>query len=201
MSERHCGTAAGYQRHWRRGEPACAPCKAARAALQRSRYPRPEYAGRGDIARFYAKVALPNEDGCMLWLGATSYGYGVFRINGTLARAHRVSLWQAEGPPPDSEKTHAAHSCRRTDCVAPAHLRWATVVENMADKRRDGTDNSGDRHPRIKLTAADVEAIRKVYAEGGVSHRELAAQYGVSRSSMSAAIRGTSWRRVPGGAR
>lgn len=29
-----CGTSAGYQRHYRRGEAACAPCRKARAEKQ-----------------------------------------------------------------------------------------------------------------------------------------------------------------------
>lgn len=36
-----CGTEAGRQAHYRRGEPACDACKAAHAAGERDRHPRP----------------------------------------------------------------------------------------------------------------------------------------------------------------
>lgn len=36
-----CGTEAGRQAHYRRGEPACGECKAAHAVHERSRRPRP----------------------------------------------------------------------------------------------------------------------------------------------------------------
>ena len=41
---------------------------------------------------------------------------------------------------------------------------------------------------RIKLTAADKEEIQRRYKLGGVSQRELAAEYDVSRSSIVYAI-------------
>lgn len=87
-----------------------------------------------DERRFWAKVALPNEQGCMLWLGAlASHGYGRFRLNGRIARAHRVSYEIANGPIPDGMVIDhvKAKGCTNRHCVAPDHLEAVTQRENV----------------------------------------------------------------------
>lgn len=46
------------------------------------------------------------------------------------------------------------------------------------DKRRDGTDNSGERNGRAKLTASDVKHIRE--SKGKTQAKQLAAMFGVA---------------------
>lgn len=86
-----------------------------------------------DQARFWAKVALPNEQGCMLWLRATNEdGYGRFYLNGKAERAHRVSYLLAYGLIPEgTEIDHVrAKGCANRHCVAPLHLEAVTHAEN-----------------------------------------------------------------------
>lgn len=78
--------------------------------------------------RFWSKVALPDEDGCMLWLAARSQGYGTFQTGTGMARAHRVAYGLLVGPIPDGLVLD--HLCRVRHCVAPAHLEPVTAVEN-----------------------------------------------------------------------
>lgn len=152
---------------------------------------------RGWEARFWAKVALPDESGCMLWLaGKARKGYGKFKLDGKYHGAHRVSLHLAAGPPLDEERTHVAHSCRSTGCVAPAHLRWATPAENAADKRRDGTELLGERNHQARLTADQVAEIRKAYACGGVTQRQLAAVHAVTQKTIWLVVAGERWKHV-----
>lgn len=54
----------------------------------------------------------------------------------------------------------------------------------------------GEQHPMSKLTAGEVRAMRKRYAAGGVSQRALAAEYGVSHTTVRAVLDGTSWKHV-----
>lgn len=88
-----------------------------------------------DQARFWSQVALPNEQGCMLWLGSHAYrGYGKFWINGSSRRAHRISYEVAYGP--IAADLVIDHLCRVHGCVAPAHLEAVTQRENVL--RGDG---------------------------------------------------------------
>jgi hypothetical protein len=90
--------------------------------------------GEKDQARFWAKVALPNEQGCMLWLRSTTTGgYGQFKINGRMRLAHRVSYTLTYGPIPsgltiDHVKTRG---CTNKHCVAPLHLEAVPNAVNV----------------------------------------------------------------------
>lgn len=99
-----------------------------------------------DERRFWTKVALPDENGCMLWLARINEkGYGLFWLYWGLRRAHRVSYVLAYGPIPEGmEIDHVrAKGCRHRSCVAPEHLEAVTHVENC--RRADMRTNSANR--------------------------------------------------------
>jgi hypothetical protein len=151
----------------------------------------------GATLRFWAKVALPDENGCMLWLASLDrHGYGRFQVGPKNKErafpASRVSLFVAEGAPP-TDGMHAAHSCRNKHCVAPAHLRWATRAQNEADKLADGVSNRGTRHGMCKLTPEQVLAIRDRYAKTGIGKRELGAEYGVTQYQIHSIVTRKTW--------
>lgn len=84
--------------------------------------------------RFLAKVALPDENGCMNWLGSVDRnGYGRFGMNNglgpTVWNAHRAAwlCWIGE-PTPGLELDHI---CRNRRCVRPSHLREVTRQGNL----------------------------------------------------------------------
>lgn len=145
------------------------------------------------LRRFWAKVALPNENGCMLWTGARiRNGYGHMKADESFQLAHRLSLHLAVGEPP-SNLSQAAHSCRNRHCVAPAHLRWATAAENTADKYRDGTVLAGDRHPNALLANTQVIELRQLYAEG-ITRVELRDRFGINRKLLNEVLSGRRYR-------
>lgn len=74
--------------------------------------------------------------------------------------------------------------------MSPAHLRWRTYRANHMEKRQHGTFQEGEKHGRAKLTKHDIRDIR---AAKGVSQRALAARYGVSQSTLWAALHGKTW--------
>lgn len=195
-----CGTEAAYRRHLSNAEAACTPCKAANARAEARRTVGRRARWRGPLAHFWAKVALPNENGCMLWLGTKSpLGYGQVSVNGKKEQVHRLALLVSEGPSRDRSRIHAAHApgiCHRPDCVAPAHLRWATPAENAADRQIDGTENIGIRNGSAKLADAQVVDARRRYAQGGVSQRALAAELSVSQATIHDALCGETWAHV-----
>lgn len=86
-----------------------------------------------DEQRFWNKVALPNEQGCMEWMAALNKsGYGAFGVGPRGAhkthKAHRVSYELLVGPIPDGLVID--HLCRNRKCVVPDHLEPVTSGEN-----------------------------------------------------------------------
>lgn len=82
----------------------------------------------------------------------------------------------------------------KVDCRA-SNLRWATAVDNAADRGKHGTAWRGERHHRAKLTADQVRAIRAAL-ETGTTRRALALRYGVSRRAIQLIDSGQNWGHV-----
>lgn len=77
--------------------------------------------GERDLARFWSKVALPDGNGCMIWLGARNeHGYGRFAVRSKYRRAHRISYEMNVGP--ILTGLSLDHLCSVRACVAPDHL-------------------------------------------------------------------------------
>ena len=60
--------------------------------------------------RFWAKVALPDANGCLLWrAGDNLKGYGQIRIDGRNCYVHRIAYELLVGPiPPGLQVDHCA---------------------------------------------------------------------------------------------
>jgi isocitrate/isopropylmalate dehydrogenase len=83
-----------------------------------------------DEQRFWNKVALPNEQGCMEWMANIQpNGYGSFQLYGSKRLAHRLSYELRVGPIP--EGLHIDHLCRNRACIRPDHLEAVTLRENL----------------------------------------------------------------------
>lgn len=78
--------------------------------------------------RLFAKIKI-NPDGCWLWLGCRSNGYGQIRDRGRARLAHRVMYELLIGKIPDG--LHVDHLCRVPLCVNPQHLEPVTQRENI----------------------------------------------------------------------
>lgn len=147
-----------------------------------------------DQMRFWSKVALPNDQGCMLWTGKPNWqGYGRMDVRGRQIKAHRLSLFLSAGPPP-TKKHETAHSCRNRICVSPLHLSWKTRKENSDDRERDGTVPRGERSGTTTLTAEQVRSMRRQYAAGGVRQIDLGKQFGVAQTTVSQIVTGKFWK-------
>lgn len=88
--------------------------------------PGPEW----DTSRFWSKVDMtPTIHGCWVWTaGVAAKGYGQFRLNGKMEKAHRVAYELSVGPIP--EGLVIDHLCRNRACVNSDHLETVTAVEN-----------------------------------------------------------------------
>lgn len=83
-------------------------------------------------------------NGCWLWTGATSNGYGKAGAGGRAGgtrRAHRIVYESIHGPVPVG--LDLDHLCRVRNCVNPAHLEPVTRQENL---RRSPLTSAGKTH-------------------------------------------------------
>lgn len=149
----------------------------------------------GEPMRFIHEIAVTYQGmDCLIWpFSIDSNGYGDIRVDGKTQAAHRYICELTKGPPP-TPGHEAAHSCGKghRGCVSQSHLRWATNAENAADKLTHGTDRRGEKTPSSKLKSADIPVIR-ASLKAGVTHQEIASDYGVCRSTITAIAMGTSW--------
>lgn len=72
------------------------------------------------------------------------------------------------------------------------NLRYATRLENAADKTRHGTMARHEANGRAKLTVAQVAQIRDRYGAGEFQ-ASLAEAFGISQSQVSNIVRGAHW--------
>ena len=147
--------------------------------------------------KFWEKVKVA--DGCWRWSAAKlPSGYGFIGGGKGASKnhyAHRVSYEIHHGPIPDGMVV--MHTCDNPECCNPDHLRIGTHKQNSQDMVAKGRATSGpglvgEQHPRSKLSATCVRAIRKSSEPSG----RLAKKFAVSRSCISSIKSGKNWRHV-----
>ena len=182
------------------------------------------------IERFLDKTRRA-ENGCLEWTAcryAGAYSYGKLGMGGRTVRAHRLAYELAHGPIPPG--LFVLHKCDNPTCVEADHLFLGTAADNSADmvakgrqaeRARHGSRTHPERLPRgdqhvlhmhperaarggavgsARLDEAGVIEIRAL-ACAGATHRELAAAYGVSQTTISRAVRREAWAHVDEDAR
>lgn len=156
------------------------------------------------IESFWSKVdKSAGEDGCWIWTAAKDRaGYGVFGLRRPkrTRRATHIAYELLVGPIPSG--LWLLHSCDNPSCVNPAHLSPGTPLENMRQMIKRGRQVIGDHRPRVgqgnvKLTEAQVREIRRRYAAGGVTHRQLGDRYGVSGVTIFLVVNRRTWSHIP----
>ena len=136
-------------------------------------------------------------DDCIMWPyakrgdGRGGRLYGAVKIGGIQKLAHRCMCILANGEPPTS-RHEAAHSCHNPACINPRHLRWATRLENEADKDARGTRPRGENHKNTHLFNEDVRAIRADLR----TQREIARSYGIAQSQVYMIRSRKTWKHV-----
>lgn len=92
-----------------------------------------------DDERFDANVQ--KTDGCWLWTGRVSNGYGEFSLKGVVWRAHQLAFERAGGVIPDGCRLTRRRTCPR-HCVRPDHWQVTTAaavaIEVVKTRRRSG---------------------------------------------------------------
>lgn len=143
--------------------------------------------------RFWEKVERLGPDQCWSWRGTRGRGgYGRFWFQERTHAAHRVSWIFENGE--FEPRLLVCHKCDNPSCVNPNHLFLGNQSENVVDMVRKGRRGAlcGNR----KLTESDVLEIRRVYALGGATHKELSSRYGVGPYAIGAITRNKTWRHL-----
>lgn len=139
------------------------------------------------VERFWLQVDRSGD--CWLWTGGLSTaGYGVTSLNNRWMLAHRASYQLTYGDIPRG--LFVCHECDTPACVRPEHLFLGTALDNTQDMVAKGRAGRGG----ARLTQTQVKEIRRLYAVGGVTQRELAERHGVAPATISAVVRGSTWR-------
>lgn len=107
---------------------------------------------------------------------------------------HRLILEAFVGPRPDKEE--GCHFPDRNPANnAISNLRWGTKKSNMADQLIHGTRCRGERNGNATLTEVEIIDIRNKYADGYLQI-EIAEEYGIYQSRVSAIVMRKIWRHV-----
>jgi len=125
-------------------------------------------------------------------------GYGKLRDDaangGKLLHAHRVAYELAYGSIP--EGMCVLHHCDNPGCCNPEHLYLGTKADNVADMLIRGRGRNSGRNAHSKLTNELIPEVRRRYAEGGMTQRELAAEYNVDQSQISRIVNNHTWAHI-----
>jgi hypothetical protein len=130
-------------------------------------------------------------DGCWLWKGARhGNGYGSFRYNGKIRRAHHVAFEIHKGPLPKlgnrSSDLVVMHSCDNNMCVNPDHLSIGTKRKNTKDAmaRSGGSQWAAERKSRHKFSRELAFELR----QEGLGFKSIGRRLGVDPSSVKSAL-------------
>jgi hypothetical protein len=143
------------------------------------------------LCRFMKYVTITPT--CWLWTGSfnTQFGqktYGQFYLEGRRIGAHVASHLIYKGPVP--ARMDVMHSCNVKACVRPDHVSVGTRTQNILDGFRDKPGVcAGENNGRAVLNWDIVHLIRSV----GGRTMDLAAQYHVSTTSITAIKKGRKW--------
>lgn len=135
-------------------------------------------------------LSAPDASGCRVWtLKRDQQGYGVTWTGGRKVRVHRAVWVHANGP----TDLIVCHHCDNPPCGELAHLFSGTSADNSRDMAKKGRSLRGAKNPNTKLTPQQVEEIRRLYATGDYTLRNLAPLFGVGKSMVSYIVRGANW--------
>ncbi len=145
----------------------------------------------------FERFLLPDRDpdACWVWQGhiSANQGYGQFTLDQRSIGAHVASYRLYKGNVPEGQLVR--HTCDNRPCVNHAHLVAGTQLDNMTDCVERKRTARGERMGGAKMTEARVLRMRELHGEGA-TQTALAADFGISKSTVSQIIRRVTWTHV-----
>lgn len=135
----------------------------------------------------FDKFVIRNSEGCWDWKGCCpkNPGYGQFRLDMIIQRAHRASWMIYKGQIP--EGIFVCHSCDNKRCSNPNHLFLGTCKENNLDAINKNIlpfGKKGIENHRCKISDEQVNSIRDMLYKK-ISQYKIAKIFGVSQPLIS----------------
>lgn len=126
------------------------------------------------------------------YLSVTLYNIGTKKNT----KVHKIVLTSFVGPRPPGLVADHIDANRTNNRVN--NLRWISQSENVMRGRSPELSRTmcGSKHPNSKLTENRVIKIRKRYAAGGVTQRELGREYGMGLTTINRIIGRIWWKHV-----
>jgi transcriptional regulator with XRE-family HTH domain len=162
--------------------------------------------------RFWACVDRRGYDECWPWrLRGNKDGYGQFDVQaGELdvpedfmtpgglhyrqLMSHRIAFYLAHARWPAPLGLHGCDNPACCNAENPVHVHEGTHSQNSQEMfgrdRQPVRMRGGETNYNAVLTTAEVEQIRARWMTGGVTQRELAAEFGVQQPAISRYVRG-----------
>lgn len=141
--------------------------------------------------RFWQKVSKKDENSCWEWNASFTQGYGWFHFDKEKGPkfAHRVSAFLSGLIEDIDTELHVLHKCDNTKCCNPNHLFIGTNADNVADRVRKNRTKAvpkyGELNGMSKLSSNDVDCVRKLYKDNGLSQSEIAKMFNIKQPHVS----------------
>lgn len=123
-----------------------------------------------------------------------THGYWQVTLNGKQWRVHRLVMLAFVGPCP--ERMEVNHINGIKDDNRLCNLEYVTRKQNMKHAYSQGLKKrpKGEANYRAKLTESDIREIRNL--KGKLTQREIAEEYGVSRTAIGYILRSEHWSHI-----
>lgn len=144
-----------------------------------------------DKIRFLSYVDKKSDNQCWVWTAyKQSSGHGQFRIREKNHYAHRIAYYLAYGLFDDS--LCVCHKCDNPSCCNPNHMFLGTLSDNMKDKIAKGRNTRGTAVNGV-LLEEDVYEIKRLYATGEYTQKQIAKRFGIHQCNVGRIISGRRW--------
>ena len=135
------------------------------------------------LMAYVKKIDGPLKTKCWVFNGTLNDdGYATIKIGTRMKSAHRILFEHYNGP--IIKPLELDHLCKKRSCVNPKHLEIVTHFVNVS------------RGKSCLLSEKEVIEIRTKYKTGKWTCFELAEEYFVSKSNISAIIRQETWKAI-----
>ena len=145
------------------------------------------YEQKKEIIKKRFENYIIKKDGCWEWKIAKVQGYGVFKFNRKMYKAHRIS-WELHFGEIPKDK-FVLHKCNNKECSNPDHLYLGSYIENRIDLANSGTSKQ-------KLLNKDQIIKIKKLLNIGVPCNRISKDFNIRYATILSLKKGKTWKEI-----